>query len=382
MKKDKILEVINVFETGSKSGNYSAISIFEDGPNDRRQITYGRSQTTEFGGLPDLIRKYEGGLYSDEFDCYLSRLGKFPSLCDNDEFITLLKKAGTDPVMRKTQDEFFDERYWKPALKWAKENGFQENLSMLVIYDSYIHSGGILSFLKEHVDGNVPAQGGKEKDWIISYVDVRGRWLKNHRREILRHTVYRTNLFKSLIADDNWDLSKEFKTQGVIFKADDDGLCLPSQKNIKRYYGEPQGTEHLAVFSFPTETEGVENKTGDLRGDYVIHNKLVDKMELALNELYDSLGAERYKKEGWNIFGGTYRNSDKLAVSIIFNPKKPETLSTQGIEIMEKHGFLSYGRSLANPKIQKSLFVAYIPPIEKGSHYDKFGLPVAECLKF
>src|SRR5215470_12651723 len=50
--------VINVFETGSIQGNYAAISIFNDGPHDIRQITYGRSQTTEYGNLPELVRMY------------------------------------------------------------------------------------------------------------------------------------------------------------------------------------------------------------------------------------------------------------------------------------------------------------------------------------
>jgi chitosanase len=50
--------VINVFESGSPNGNYAAISIFADGPNDVRQITYGRSQTTEYGNLRELVRRY------------------------------------------------------------------------------------------------------------------------------------------------------------------------------------------------------------------------------------------------------------------------------------------------------------------------------------
>ena len=47
--------VINVFETGTVKGKYGAISIYDDGPHDIRQVTYGRSQTTEYGNLGTLI---------------------------------------------------------------------------------------------------------------------------------------------------------------------------------------------------------------------------------------------------------------------------------------------------------------------------------------
>src|SRR3954471_21822154 len=43
--------VINVFETGTVRGRYGAIAIFADGPHGIRQVTYGRSQTTEYGNL-------------------------------------------------------------------------------------------------------------------------------------------------------------------------------------------------------------------------------------------------------------------------------------------------------------------------------------------
>lgn len=50
--------VINVFETGTLEGKYGAISIFHDGPGQIRQITYGRSQTTEYGNLRELVQMY------------------------------------------------------------------------------------------------------------------------------------------------------------------------------------------------------------------------------------------------------------------------------------------------------------------------------------
>ncbi|MEJ0091895.1 MAG: hypothetical protein WDN46_00155 [Methylocella sp.] len=52
------IRVINVYETGTVGGNYGAISIFRDGPDDIRQVTYGRAQTTEYGNLLQLISDY------------------------------------------------------------------------------------------------------------------------------------------------------------------------------------------------------------------------------------------------------------------------------------------------------------------------------------
>jgi hypothetical protein len=51
-------QVVNVFETGSVEGNYGAIAIFPDGPHGARQVTYGRSQTTEYGNLEELVQLY------------------------------------------------------------------------------------------------------------------------------------------------------------------------------------------------------------------------------------------------------------------------------------------------------------------------------------
>jgi len=141
IKKQKIMEILNVFETGSKKGNYAAISIFKDGPNDMRQITYGRSQTTEYGNLKELIQNYvdADGKYSKDLEEYVEKIGKRPSLERNSTFKDLLRKAGKDPVMHQVQDEFFERRYWKPAKLWFEEHNFDHPLSMLVVYDSYIH---------------------------------------------------------------------------------------------------------------------------------------------------------------------------------------------------------------------------------------------------
>lgn len=210
-KQKRIVEqVVNVFETGRPEGNYSAIAIFHDGPHNIRQITYGRSQTTEYGNLRELVNRYVAaeGIYSEDLEPYAEKVGSVP-LTDDDKFTDLLRKAGReDAVMRKEQDAFFDERYFKPAMKWATDHGFRHPLSALVIYDSFIHSGRILWVIRQMFPEPPPSLGGDEKKWTAQYVNARHRWLSDHPREIVRKTVYRTQCFKNEIRRDNWKLDK------------------------------------------------------------------------------------------------------------------------------------------------------------------------------
>lgn len=216
-KKDKIQSILNVFETGSKEGKYGKVTIFSDGPKGIRQITYGKSQTTEWGNLNKLIKSYseKNGVYSEFFKPYVSKIGKV-SVVNDKELIKKLKEAGEDPVMRETQNEFFDQYYWNPALEFFKENGFTYPLSMLIIYDSFIHSGGILSFLRNRFPAKTPVKGGDEKKWIEQYINVRHSWLSNHTRSILRKTTYRTRNMIDAITKNNWNLDEKFNANGII----------------------------------------------------------------------------------------------------------------------------------------------------------------------
>lgn len=209
-KKALIQRVINVFETGAPEGKYDMLVIYDDGVNDSHQITYGRSQTTEQGNLGKLIDMYvdNNGKYADDFVPYLDKIGS-ESLVDDENFKGLLVKAAQqDKIMRDTQDSFFDEIYWNPAVGWFERNGFKLPLTMLVAYDSYIHSGGVPVFLRKRFIEKPPAKGGDEKKWTASYVETRYQWLKYHEKKLLRKTIYRTQTFLDEIARDNWNLDK------------------------------------------------------------------------------------------------------------------------------------------------------------------------------
>lgn len=108
--KTKIIQVVNVFETGRPQGKYDSVVRYNDGPNKIRQITFGRSQTTEYGNLKRLIEKYisMNGKYANDFISYVNKIGTVP-LTDDQNFINLLKtSARQDEIMRQCQDNFFD----------------------------------------------------------------------------------------------------------------------------------------------------------------------------------------------------------------------------------------------------------------------------------
>jgi len=209
-QKSLIERVINCFETGKPDGDYGMISLYADGPHDVRQITYGRSQTTEYGNLRQLVQMYchAGGSFCAMLRAYAERVGSTP-LADDSEFKSLLRRAGReDPVMRRTQDQFFEEAYFRPAMDWADEHRFALPLSALVIYDSFIHSGSILWIIRQRFTENPPDLGGEEKAWISAYVRQRHAWLSEHRRAAVRASNYRTRDLQREIARKNWDLAQ------------------------------------------------------------------------------------------------------------------------------------------------------------------------------
>lgn len=215
--QQKIQRIINVFETGSPAGKYDAIVIYPDGKDSTRQITYGRSQTTEQGNLKTLINMYiaRNGTFADQFKPFVGQIGKVP-LVDNAEFKALLRKsAREDGIMRSAQDEFFDILYYAPALAFYTNLEMTKALSLLVIYDSFIHSGRVLPFLRERFTALPPSRGGDEKTWISEYVRVRHDWLKTHPKQLLQKTVYRTQCFLDQIKSGNWDLKQPVNANGT-----------------------------------------------------------------------------------------------------------------------------------------------------------------------
>jgi chitosanase len=206
---DKIFRLIYLFETGRIQPNYGAFTVMADGKGGTKQITFGKMQTTEQGNLQDLCERYVAtdGKYASIIAKYLPLFGKEP-LWNKDEFTKALKISGNDPAMRIAQDEFFYENYFLPAKMFFDNSGFELNLSMAVIFDSYIHSGSIPAFLRNRFRELTPAKGGNEKEWIKQYVVARREWLATHPNPLLPNTVYRMDTFLDCIKNDNWHFTE------------------------------------------------------------------------------------------------------------------------------------------------------------------------------
>lgn len=134
IQKQTIERVVNAFETGKADGDYGAVTILRDGPHDIPQITYGRSQTTEYGQFRLLVQRYvkAAGRHSEALSRYTDDIGTRP-LAEDRTFRDLLRAAGKDRIMRDVQDRFFAERYYAPAMRWATGHGFKLPLSALAI---------------------------------------------------------------------------------------------------------------------------------------------------------------------------------------------------------------------------------------------------------
>jgi len=206
--KPTIKKVLLAFEQDSTTIKYDQIYQYEDGPNDIKQITLSFG-ITEYGNLHNFIKDYifSGGENAKFFTPYVEKIGRV-SLVHDQDFIHMLKESAKDPIMQQCQEKAYNDMYISPAYAWCEKNGFTTNLSKLVICDSFLQSGSILTLLRNKFAEKVPVNGGDEKNWIKSYCDARLEWLATHSRVALHSTVYRMEFMKARIALDDWDLQK------------------------------------------------------------------------------------------------------------------------------------------------------------------------------
>ncbi len=222
--------IVNVFETGRVRGDYANVTLI---PGDSGQLTYGRTQTTlASGGLHELIRAYTsapGAVFRSDLEPFLGALeARDPALNDNLYFRNLLSAAADDPVMRRTQDDFFDRTKWRPANQAAARDGIVSALGTAVVYDSVVHgSWQTLRARANTVAGLATAIG--ERAWIMAYVRERRAWLAGNRRADLRRTVYRMDAFLGMLDGGDWDLPlplvvRGLEIDGAALRAAPDGV--------------------------------------------------------------------------------------------------------------------------------------------------------------
>lgn len=199
--------MLNAFEndSGSPETDYASIYIYHDGNGQRRQVTLARGFTDDGGSLKKVVERYisKGGAKSELFRSKLDKFGR-GTLVDNKDFINALKGVASEPAMRQAQDEIFEEVYLQPALSWAETHQFVLPLSVGVIVDSYLHSGGMPDWLMKKFPESKPDKGGDEKAWIQAYLRERLAWFERV-TGALHNTTYRPNFFIREISKGNWD---------------------------------------------------------------------------------------------------------------------------------------------------------------------------------
>jgi len=224
LHKRTIQAIVNVFETGKPAGDYANVTLI---PGDAGHLTYGRSQAAlASGNLWRLVENYcqaAAGGGAEDLRAYLLRLEARDFTLDQDaRFRALLREAGSDGVMRRVQDEFFDRAYWEPALAAAQRLGISTALGTGVVYDSFIH--GAWGRLRDATTARVGLPSGSagtgtgegEHEWVREYVALRRDWLANHPNPVLRRAVYRMDTFAALLVPGNWALALPVVAHGVV----------------------------------------------------------------------------------------------------------------------------------------------------------------------
>ena len=218
--------VLSIFETGRvpTAASYSTCPILADGTG----ISYGKHQCTDRAGSLDLVvKRYiaKGGQHATALKAFEPILASNQSTKEPPkgpwskpvaDLVNLLKVAGQDPIMHAAQDEVFDEQYFTPALNHAQSVGAEKALTVLVIYDTCIHSGpGGVTMIRNKFAAKSPANGGSEDEWVKAYINARRAWLAGNSNPLVQKTVYRMDALMELVNAGNWDLKTPFKVRSV-----------------------------------------------------------------------------------------------------------------------------------------------------------------------
>lgn len=214
-QKQTAQSIVNLFETGAVLGDYGNVTLI---PGDTGHLTFGRSQTTlGSGNLTILLERYcanDGARFGQRLEAWLPRFVASDLTLDNDLHLhNILRATADDPIMRETQDQFFDDTYWQPASRIAANLGITSALGLAVVYDSTVHgSWKTVRDLTNTRSGSLAMLG--ERAWIKAYVTTRHAWLANHPRRDLRPTAYRMESFLRLIDQAYWGLELPLVVRG------------------------------------------------------------------------------------------------------------------------------------------------------------------------
>jgi chitosanase len=248
-QKLTIQQITSVFENGTPDFRYDYIEDINDGAGitcgrvgftvgelllvtDRYVKAKGRSAPLA-AWLPCLRRM--GGDISKDYSCLFPSVPreKLPTqefkeeggLIARNDFGRDWVAAGADPVMRKVQDAYVEETYFKPALKAAWDLGLRTPLGIACAYDAIIQMdteplfkaiGG--QFAAAHGGRVKPAGEAEEASWLRLYLAERKKELSV--TPVGAATTSRVDALGQILDSGNFDLALpiEFQYSGNTFR--------------------------------------------------------------------------------------------------------------------------------------------------------------------
>lgn len=214
-------QLTNLFENGDFDFHYDYIENLDDG----RGFTAGRAGfTTATGDFLQVVEEYTKKTPNNPLAQYLDTLRKLAKkesddVDDLDGIEDAWKTAARDPAFCAVQDSVVNELYLEPAERHADELGLQTPLARAAIYDTIIQHGegddpdslGAIIKRTNEAAGGTPASGVDEKAWLATFIETRRAVLEHAHdkdtREVWRESVGRCDVFASLAAKGNYDLS-------------------------------------------------------------------------------------------------------------------------------------------------------------------------------
>ena len=245
--------------TGIYEGGKPDYCALADSPTDPGGLSYGKHQASETSGnLKDMLDRYSNSTdpapdpaikadldkqlndnFSDDGKSYTG------SAAQRAKLKQVLKKACKDPAMQKTQDQFFKEQFYDPAVAKAAQYGVTTPLGKAIYYDMQIQGPGLVDgfstrALKKWSQANgvdPPAtacrpqdpNGPDEREFLLM-VDAERRAKMQASTTDYHNTTYRPDGFDRLLDANNMDLSQDFVLQGQPVKGippQGDNVCLP-----------------------------------------------------------------------------------------------------------------------------------------------------------
>ena len=236
--KELISNMVGVFETGKVGGDPSAVQDKDSGI-----ISYGKHQCTlssKESSLEKVLDRYmELAPKSENTKKLEEHMGavrnKNESLRNNEEFKTLLKEAGKDPLMGQAQEEVFDKLYWKPAMQAADKAGITSPLGCALLTDTAVNSGPEnLNTILSRSQAKLEGKEYTEQEFLQTFADERTKFILtaaknkdaqgNHgNADMLRHVAsdWRMDYWKGWVDDGNMDLKG--KLEFKLYKQTIDG---------------------------------------------------------------------------------------------------------------------------------------------------------------